>query len=266
MVRLGINRALWIFGVVQAVAILGFAWLAYVGADLVLLALVIGFEAFGVGLGTAAFVVVYRHHDRSALYRDPVRAVHQPGRGAAHLRQFRRRVYRRRDRMVPVLYRVLCAGAARHADAAENCTVERQPMKKLPRLPILLLCLALPPAPVLPAIAQDEGVSVDRMSRLRGLVPAKSSWKQQATMQYEELKQQASQKGALAARHRPAVAAGARDFPQHHCQRQPLEPGRRRLAMGSQPDPSPTASTPSACQAARSPFSAAGRSAEADRR
>ena len=56
MVRLGINRALWIFGVVQAVAILGFAWLAYAGADLILLAAVIGFEAFGVGLGTAAFV------------------------------------------------------------------------------------------------------------------------------------------------------------------------------------------------------------------
>jgi PAT family beta-lactamase induction signal transducer AmpG len=56
MVKLGINRALWIFGVVQAVAILGFAWLAYAGADLILLALVIGFEAFGVGLGTAAFV------------------------------------------------------------------------------------------------------------------------------------------------------------------------------------------------------------------
>ncbi len=56
MVRLGINRALWMFGVVQAVAILGFAWLAHAGADIVLLALVIGFEAFGVGLGTAAFV------------------------------------------------------------------------------------------------------------------------------------------------------------------------------------------------------------------
>ena len=70
-------------------------------------------------------------------------------------------------------------------------------MKKLTRLPILLLCLALPMAPVLPAIAQDEGVSVDRMSRLRGLVPEKQL-EEQATMQYEELKQQASQKGALA--------------------------------------------------------------------
>jgi PAT family beta-lactamase induction signal transducer AmpG len=56
MVQLGINRALWIFGAVQAFAILGFAWLAHAGAELPLLAAVIGFEAFGVGLGTAAFV------------------------------------------------------------------------------------------------------------------------------------------------------------------------------------------------------------------
>ena len=30
MVRIGINRGLWLFGVVQLVSILGFAWLAYV--------------------------------------------------------------------------------------------------------------------------------------------------------------------------------------------------------------------------------------------
>jgi MFS transporter, PAT family, beta-lactamase induction signal transducer AmpG len=56
MVRLGINRALWIFGVVQMVAILGFAWLAMVGHNPLWLAFVIGVEALGVGLGTAAFV------------------------------------------------------------------------------------------------------------------------------------------------------------------------------------------------------------------
>lgn len=56
MIKLGINRSLWLFGIVQMVAILGFAWLAVVGHDVVVLALVIGFEAFGVGLGTAAFV------------------------------------------------------------------------------------------------------------------------------------------------------------------------------------------------------------------
>ena len=42
--------------VVQLVSILGFAWLAWVNRpDKLLLALVIGFEALGVGLGTAAF-------------------------------------------------------------------------------------------------------------------------------------------------------------------------------------------------------------------
>ena len=63
MLKLGINRALWAFGVVQVASIVGFAWLAQqgpfaeVGArELTYLALVIGFEALGVGLGTAAFV------------------------------------------------------------------------------------------------------------------------------------------------------------------------------------------------------------------
>ena len=56
MYRLGINRALWLFGAVQMLAILGFAGLAVVGHNLFWLAVVIGFEALGVGLGTAAFV------------------------------------------------------------------------------------------------------------------------------------------------------------------------------------------------------------------
>ena len=63
MVRLGINRALWVFGFVQWAAILGFAWLAWlgpqaaIGADQrIALAVVIGIVALGVGLGTAAFV------------------------------------------------------------------------------------------------------------------------------------------------------------------------------------------------------------------
>jgi MFS transporter, PAT family, beta-lactamase induction signal transducer AmpG len=56
MVRLGINRALWIFGIIQMVAILGFAYLAMVGHSLIWLAVVIGVEALGVGLGTSAFV------------------------------------------------------------------------------------------------------------------------------------------------------------------------------------------------------------------
>ena len=55
MLRLGINRALWIFGGVQMISILGFAVLASSGPKLWLLAAVIAFEYLGVGLGTAAF-------------------------------------------------------------------------------------------------------------------------------------------------------------------------------------------------------------------
>ena len=63
MVKIGINRALWLFGVVQLVSIFGFAWLASYGhfdiigvTERAQLALVIGLEALGVGLGTVAFV------------------------------------------------------------------------------------------------------------------------------------------------------------------------------------------------------------------
>ena len=56
MIKLGINRALWIFGVVQVVSILGFALLSVVGTNLWMLGAANGFEYLGVGLGTAAFV------------------------------------------------------------------------------------------------------------------------------------------------------------------------------------------------------------------
>ncbi|MCB1962541.1 MAG: AmpG family muropeptide MFS transporter, partial [Rhodocyclaceae bacterium] len=60
--KLGINRALWLFGVVQLVTILGFVWLAWLGpapsdaGRLAALAIVIAGEAIGAGLGTTAFV------------------------------------------------------------------------------------------------------------------------------------------------------------------------------------------------------------------
>lgn len=63
MLKLGINKALWLFGVVQVMTILGFVWLAGFGrfdtitlTEQMMLAGVIGAEAVGVGLGTAAFV------------------------------------------------------------------------------------------------------------------------------------------------------------------------------------------------------------------
>ena len=56
MVKIGINRALWLFGLVQLVSIVGFAILTYFPQNKIALGLAISFEAVGVGLGTAAFV------------------------------------------------------------------------------------------------------------------------------------------------------------------------------------------------------------------
>lgn len=56
MIKLGINRALWLFGLVQITSILGFALLSVVGINLWMLGFVVAFEYLGVGLGSAAFV------------------------------------------------------------------------------------------------------------------------------------------------------------------------------------------------------------------
>jgi MFS transporter, PAT family, beta-lactamase induction signal transducer AmpG len=56
MLRLGINRALWVFGVLQAVAVMGFAALSRIGHSVPALAAVIGFENVAIGMGTAAYM------------------------------------------------------------------------------------------------------------------------------------------------------------------------------------------------------------------
>jgi PAT family beta-lactamase induction signal transducer AmpG len=55
MIKIGINRALWLFGAVQMITIVGFVILSTLGNDKVALAIVISMEYLGVGLGTAAF-------------------------------------------------------------------------------------------------------------------------------------------------------------------------------------------------------------------
>lgn len=54
MIKLSINRALWLFGFVQITSILGFALLSTVGANPWVLACAMAFEYLGVGLGTVA--------------------------------------------------------------------------------------------------------------------------------------------------------------------------------------------------------------------
>lgn len=56
MVKLSINRALWLFGVVQIVSILGFALLSEIGPNPWMLGVAVAFEYLGVGLGSAALI------------------------------------------------------------------------------------------------------------------------------------------------------------------------------------------------------------------
>ena len=56
IMRIGLARSLWIFGVGQMLSTLGFVALAYAGHNTIALAAVIAIENFTGGLGTAAFV------------------------------------------------------------------------------------------------------------------------------------------------------------------------------------------------------------------
>jgi len=56
MLRMGINRSLWIFGFLQALSTAGFAILAKIGYNVGLLSGVIAFENLSAGMGTAAYV------------------------------------------------------------------------------------------------------------------------------------------------------------------------------------------------------------------
>lgn len=74
MIKLGINRALWVFGFVQLITIGGFVWLAGFGhfaqitaVELWKLGFVIAAEYIGVGLGTAAFVA-FMARETNPLY------------------------------------------------------------------------------------------------------------------------------------------------------------------------------------------------------
>jgi PAT family beta-lactamase induction signal transducer AmpG len=56
MIKLGINRSLWVFGVFQLISILGYVLLSVVGYNHLVLAIASGFEYLGVGLGSVALI------------------------------------------------------------------------------------------------------------------------------------------------------------------------------------------------------------------
>ena len=56
MIKIGINKALWIFGFLQLVTIIPFIVLSIVGHNLILLGITVGLESFAMGLGTTALI------------------------------------------------------------------------------------------------------------------------------------------------------------------------------------------------------------------
>lgn len=56
ILRMGIKKSLWLFGLIQMASTAGFAALALVGAEIPALAFVVSFENLASGMGTAAFV------------------------------------------------------------------------------------------------------------------------------------------------------------------------------------------------------------------
>jgi PAT family beta-lactamase induction signal transducer AmpG len=58
MPRLGLFRALFVFGMLQALSNLSFMWLAWAGKSYAVMAFAIGFENLTGGMGTAAFVAL----------------------------------------------------------------------------------------------------------------------------------------------------------------------------------------------------------------
>lgn len=62
MARISINRALWIFGVLQLVSIFGFAALARIGANPYALFAAVSFEYLGVGMGAVALWAFMAKH------------------------------------------------------------------------------------------------------------------------------------------------------------------------------------------------------------
>ena len=167
LMKIGIGRGLWIFGVLQMVSTLGFAWLAHLGPaspglvaiyDIAVWAEPRHDEAARAGghrLGRAARAALsragarlrlrnlrhrpddggvhrlYRQHHRSALYGHAVRALHEPRFGAAHAGFGGERLRGRADRLVRLLHRLHRAGVARHVASAAHRAVEDAVVKAL---------------------------------------------------------------------------------------------------------------------------------------
>lgn len=131
MLKIGVNKALWLFGAVQAITVLGFVWLAGFGhfdtvgtGERLMLAAVIGAEAVGVGLGTAAFVS-YMARETNPAFTATQLALFTSLSAVPHGHQFLCRLSDRMDGLCTVFPAVFHTCPAGYAAAAESCALER---------------------------------------------------------------------------------------------------------------------------------------------
>ena len=124
MVKIGINKGLWLFGWVQMFSILGFAWLAWLGRAERRRA-GRGHRVRGAGDRSRyrSLRCVHRTGDGPALHRDAIRVVHQPVGGPAHDHQRHDRLDCGANGLVQLFPVVYVARGARNGITLACCTM-----------------------------------------------------------------------------------------------------------------------------------------------
>ena len=124
MLKVSINRALWLFGFVQLFTILPYIWLSQAGHTLAGLFVVVSGEYLGVGLGAIALTAFMAQGDQPGVYRHAIRPVQQFHRGSAHGGQCLDRLHRRGRGLDAVLRHLRHRRHSRHAAAVEGGAVD----------------------------------------------------------------------------------------------------------------------------------------------
>ena len=130
MLKVSINRALWLFGFVQMLTILPFAWLSQAGHTLVGLFVVVSGEYLGIGLGAIGADGLHGQGNQQGLYGHPICLVQQFHRGSAHAGQCIDRFHRGSLGVDAVLHPLHHRRDSRHAVVVEGGALDGEAAPK----------------------------------------------------------------------------------------------------------------------------------------
>ena len=125
MLKLGINRSLWLFGILQSASTAGFAVLALLGNHLDALAAVIGLENLTAGMGTAAYMAYMASITNKRFTATPVCPPDQPDGHSAGPGILGHRFFGGSLGMACLFYLLYACRHTRLADFAENRALAR---------------------------------------------------------------------------------------------------------------------------------------------